>query len=430
MERCSVKRKSLKLSIAAVVAAVITSFVPPTYTYAAANEALPKIYGASAVTIDMQTNEIIYAKGIDEKRYPASTTKLMTGLLLAENKKSSDLLKYTQSAKSQPPYSINDSFKPMAIGETMKAEDVMKALLLFSANDSAYIIADNVGGNVTNFINMMNERAQKLGMKNTHFVTANGLHDDNHYSTAYDMSLIGREAFKNPWVKQVLGIKNDKIYFQNGTYANIDTRNKYLGKNGNIGAKTGYTKPAGRCLVAFYERDGRQIMGVVMNSLYVDDNDTYVFDDMEKIINWSYSAKPTTVVQKDTIVKTEEISYKPFKFFGPTKTVKVPILLKDNITYYENEVNSKEVQKSEPQLVKLDAWNLSKDNKIGTITVKQREITKTYDLYPTIDTKEIKDLNKNLYILSGISAGVVFVVVIAAIVLIISKIGRRQRRYR
>ena len=133
----------------------------------------PQIYGKAAITIDMETGEIIYAKDIDKQMYPASTTKLITALLLAENKNKSDKLTYTQGAKAQPADSLNINLHPIDVGETMSAADAMDGLLLYSGNDVAYMIADNIGKDEKDFANKMNEEINKLGLKNTHFITPN-----------------------------------------------------------------------------------------------------------------------------------------------------------------------------------------------------------------------------------------------------------------
>ena len=166
-----------------------------------------ELIGKAAISVDMDTNEIIYTKNIDNKMYPASITKLITALLLAENKKSTDNLTYTKTAKAQPPFSYNINIHPVAIGDTMSADDVMDGLLLYSGNDIAYMIADNVGGNAANFAKMMNAKAASLGMKGSHFITPNGLDDanDEHYTTAYDLTLLGRAAYKNDMGKEIYG---------------------------------------------------------------------------------------------------------------------------------------------------------------------------------------------------------------------------------
>ncbi|WP_027623226.1 D-alanyl-D-alanine carboxypeptidase family protein [Clostridium lundense] len=390
-----------------------------------AEENKPNIYGKAAVTMDMDTGEIIYSKSIDNKMYPASTTKLITALLLAENKNKGDLLKYTKDAKAQPEYSINLNLHPIAIGETMTAEDVMDGLLLFSGNDIAYMIADNVAGNSANFEVLMNKKIQSLGLKNTHFVTPNGLHDPNHYTTAYDLTVIGRAALKNSWVNESMNKKTSTIKTSTGTTVIVENRNKLLGQDDCVGGKTGYTSNAGRCLVAMFDRDGRKIIGVVMNSVY-DQKDSFVFNDMKKIIDWSYAAKKTVLYPKNSIVKTEKLTYKPLVFFGPTKTMEVPIMVKEDISYYNNDINKREM-KQEFNVQTSNIWNINENKSIGTLTIKEREAAQKFNLYTNISKASILKANILLYIgtFIAILAAISFVFII---IKTIKKSKNRKKR--
>lgn len=343
---------------------------------------VPTIYGKAAITVDVATGEIIYAKNVDKRMYPASTTKLMTALLLAENRKKTAEIKYTESAKSQPADSLNDNFHTIGIDETMSGSDVMDGMLLYSANDLAYMIADNVGGNSTNFMKMMNEKAAKLNMTGTHFVTPNGLHRPNHYTTPYDMSILARAAFLNPWVKESMSKKQNTITTSKGTTFKIENTNKLLGVDGCIAGKTGYTSEAGRCLVAFYVRHGREIMGVVMGTP-IDDKDTHAFNDMKKIINYSYNLQPTILHAKNSVIKTETLKYKPYGFFGPEKAVNISLVAKENVSYYNNEENKKN-SKENIKLTNITVSSLNKNKSIGTLTLTERGKVKTYKLYSTI----------------------------------------------
>lgn len=418
------------------------------------NADLPIINGKSAIVADAKTGEIIYVKDIDKSpMYPASTTKLLTALLLAENKKPGDLLTYTKNSAAQPEYKLSTvaGTSKLGVGDTMTAEDVMKALLLFSANDSAYMIAENVAPNAAEFANMMNARIKKLGLKNTHFVTPNGLDSNinNHYTSAYDLSIILREAYKNPWIKKTINTKEDKVETSKGGIVNVTNRNKLLGKKIDtsfadkagidlnqvpasnavcIGGKTGYTSKAGRCLTAVFDKDGRILVGVVMKSVY-DAKDSFVFNDMAKIINWSYAAKPTTLYKSNTELKTISFKYKPLKFFGPEKEVKIPVILKENATYYENQVNKSEI-KTDFHIDTIKINKLSKDKSIGKLILKQRDATKTYDLYPLTSSKDVMKNNILLYV--GIAAGIVIglIVLFGLIKLISNKFSRRNRHSR
>ena len=385
---------------------------------------MPDIYAQAAISIDLSTNEIIYEKNIDSLMYPASTTKLMTALLLAENKNKTDLLTYTDDAKKKTEYSLNTNLYPINVVVKFTAKDAMLGLLLYSGNDVAYMIADNVAGNVDNFRNMMNDKVTKLGLKNTHFVTPNGLHDQNHYTTAYDLSIIARAAFKNDWVKEAMGTKKADIGTTSGIKMTVENRNKLLGSNGCLGGKTGYTTEAGKCLVAVYERDGRKILGIVLKSVY-DKDDTFVFNDMEKVINWSYQAKPVTLYSNGSVIKTETLKYKPFGFFGPEKSIDVPVVARQDITYYDNKVNKAE-QKLSFDFSKLSISKLSGSKSIGTLKITERDSVKTYELYSSLSKFAVLKANFVLYLGSLIAV----IAVAALIIFIIRKINSRKRRNR
>ena len=384
---------------------------------------LPIIYGKAAITVDVATGEVIYAKNVDKQMYPASTTKLMTALLLAENRKKTDDIKYTQSAKSQEPSSLNTDFYPIGLDETMSAADVMDGLLIYSANDSAYMIADNVGGDSTKFMKVMNDKAAKLNMTGTHFVTPNGLHRKDHYSTPYDMSILARAAFLNPWVKESMSKKQNTISTSKGTPFKIENTNKLLGGDGCIAGKTGYTELAQRCLVAFYTRNGREVMGVVMGSVK-DDDDTYVFNDMKKIIDYSYLLQKTVLHTNNSVIKTETVKYKPLGFFGPNKNLSVPLVAKEDISYYNNEANKKDL-KENINLTSIDLSSLKGNESIGTLKLTQKGIVKTYKLYSTV-SKATLVKNSILMFLMAIGMLILFLIVIW-IIIKTTNLNKRKR---
>lgn len=390
----------------------------------AAEEAKPKIEGKAAIVMDMDTGEIVYENNIDGKQYPASTTKLLTGLLFAENKAKTDSIKYTESAKKQEPYSLDKTlaFGKIKVGDSIVAQEVMDALLIFSANDSAYMIADSVSGDSSKFADLMNDRINKLGLKNTHFLIPNGLHHQDHYTTPYDLGVIGMEAFKNQWVRETLSKKSSTITTAAGITMLIDTRNKLLDIDGCLGGKTGYTSKAGRTLVAFFDRNGRKLVGVVMNSVY-DAKDTVVFEDMKKIIEWSYNAKTVNRHKAGDTVSTEILSYKPFKFFGPEKKIEVPVLIKEDVKYFDNAINKSEAKES-VKIDKLDAWKLDNGSSIGTLTLNERRAVKNFSLYTTISAKDIIKENMPLYI----GAGAAMLIFLALVLLTLLKIRSGRRR--
>lgn len=383
---------------------------------------LPTIYGKAAITVDVKTGEILYAKNIDKRMYPASTSNIMTVLLFAQNKKKTDQIKYTQSAKAQPEYSLNVNLHPIGLDETMSGSSVMDGLMLYSGNDVAYMIADSVSGNSTNFIKSMNDKAAKLHMTGTHFVTANGLQNTNHYTTPYDMSILAKAAFSNPWVKESMGKKKSTISTSKGTTFEIENRNKILGIDGCIAGKTGYTSQSGECLVSLFERNGRQIISVVMDSVY-DANNTFVYNDTKKIIDYSYNLRPTVLHKNGSILKTETIKYKPLLFFGPQKTINVPIVVKEDVAYYNNEANKKDL-KENINLTKISASNLNTNKSIGNLTLTQKGEIKTYKLYSTVSKGTLIKANMPLYLI----VAAILILILTGLTLLIRKIRFRKRR--
>jgi len=392
-----------------------------------ASQSLPAITAESALVMDLETGEIIYCKDADSKRYPASTTKLLTGLLLAENKQKTDELEYTKSAKEQPEYSLNINYmhNTMQVGDKVLADDIMKGLLLFSGNDTAYVIADNVSGDSKAFAELMNKRAKELGANNSNFITANGLHDENHYTTAYDLSLITKAAFANPWEKETMELQTTSINLKTSKII-LENRNLTLGKNGNIAGKTGTTSQAGGCLATVYERGGRKLIGVVLKDRQIDNADMTKFNDMDSIMDYSYGASKETYKTSGENVGTAELQYKTFFAFGPTKTITVPIKLTQDVSYYKNTINDAESQITYNG-TDSSAWNLL-FNKNTKLTYNTRNYTEEVKGAVDISLGAILKDNLITYI-ATILAIVIIITLIALIKNMASNSRRKKNRY-
>lgn len=224
----------------------------------------------AAIAVDIGSGKRLYAKNIHEKLYPASLTKLMTALLLSEHDNRSDPLTYSAKAKEEPSNKMD-----FPAGSRLTADSAIKAMLIFSANDIATAVAENVSGNVGAFAGLMNRKAKALGMKDTHFANANGLPDGGHYSSAYDISVLARRVYRIPWILDTMGTPSATVKTDSGKSVVLYNTNKALGKNGCFAGKTGNTTAAGWCLAAYYRRDGNPILGVVLkspteDSLYTD----------------------------------------------------------------------------------------------------------------------------------------------------------------
>ncbi len=230
------------------------------------NVSAVSISGISAdsyILIEADTGSVIAAENEFEKRPMASTTKIMTTLLLLESGKLEEQFKVDNEA-----IKVEGSSMGLCEDDIVTKLALCYGMMLPSGNDAANQTAVLLAGNYENFALMMNERAAKIGLSDTNFVTPSGLHDDNHYSTAYDMALLTREALKNQTFKEICGTQSVKIKFGNPPYERwLVNTNKLLHLYDYcIGVKTGFTDEAGRCLVSAAEKDGISLICVTLNA--------------------------------------------------------------------------------------------------------------------------------------------------------------------
>ncbi|MDR6123581.1 D-alanyl-D-alanine carboxypeptidase [Bacillus sp. SLBN-46] len=243
----------------------------------------PQIVGAYGVTIDAKTGEILYNKNAHSRAYPASMTKVLTATVLDERMKDGEWLTVSSHAANQECLCLG-----LRTGERITKQDAMKALLLLSANDVAVTIAENVAGSEKGFADLMNQKVQEWGLKNTHFVTPNGLHDPNHYTTPYDMALITREAIKHPNVLEVMSTQttNIKTSIKEKTIRNLMN---IQSQPNAIAGKPGFTNAAQHTLLEYLKQGNKEIISVVMKtdkrSKYHDIQTmaTYSFDHMNTV---------------------------------------------------------------------------------------------------------------------------------------------------
>lgn len=229
----------------------------------------PAIGAQSAVVMDVNTGTILYSKNPHDELFPASTTKLLTGLLVIENTTMDEIVTFSSDAV----WNIDRGSTHLSIdvGEQLTVEDCLYGLLLASANEVAYALAEHVGGSMDAFVEMMNERAKAIGCTNTHFANSNGLPRDDHYTSAYDLSLIARECFANETFCKIASTTKYTIKPTNKQSEErpISNHHKMLPGfkyeyEGFIGGKTGYTAVARQTLVSCAERNGMRLICVVM----------------------------------------------------------------------------------------------------------------------------------------------------------------------
>ncbi len=218
---------------------------------------------ASAALYEPFTGQFFYTKNADTPRPMASTTKIMTGLVAIENAQLTDLV--TISARA---VGVEGSSVYLQARERVTIETLLYALLLQSANDAAAALAIAIGGSIEGFADMMNARAEEMGLTQTHFENPHGLHHPNHYTTAKELAIIAGEAMKNPTFRRIVSTKKVTVTLHDGEVSRVlCNHNRLLNMyEGCIGVKTGFTKTSGRCLVSAAERDGLCLIAVTLNA--------------------------------------------------------------------------------------------------------------------------------------------------------------------
>lgn len=256
---------------------------------------------ASAIVMELSTGTVLYSKNIHKKHYPASITKIMTSLLTLENSSPSDVVTFTEAEA----HGIETGSSSMYCvpGEKFTIEQVLYGIMLQSANEMCLVAADHVAGSVDKFVEMMNQRVAQLGLKDTHFMNPNGLHNDDHYTSAYDMACIAREAWKNPSFQKICGTRTYQVKSTNKRKASeilggqllnhhqmingYETSSRYE-KDYVIGGKTGYTSMAHSTLVTFAEKDGMQLVSVIMKGNSPKQGEPNEYTDTTRILDYAF----------------------------------------------------------------------------------------------------------------------------------------------
>lgn len=234
------------------------------------------IEAGAAILMDVDTGTILYKKNINQKYYPASITKILTTLIAVENSSMDEVVTFSHDAIYKTIYEVDRSSSIWRdIDEKMTMEQCLYAVMLESANECAYAVAEHVGGSLQKFVKMMNDKAKELGCTSSHFVNPHGLPDEKHYLTAKDMAIIARAAYQNETFRLICGTKRYTIPPTNKhsepTYMTNHHKMLYPKDTAAYlydyctGGKTGYTYAAGNTLVTYAEKDGMTLLAVILN---------------------------------------------------------------------------------------------------------------------------------------------------------------------
>lgn len=283
----------------------------------------------SIILMDAVSGKVMYSKNAFERRYPASTTKLMTAILTLENCKLSDKVTVSHDAIFNVP--VGYSHANLREGEILTVEQLLNVLLIPSANDAAFVLAEHIAGSVDKFSEMMNNKAKELGCLDTHFVNPNGIHSDDHYSTAYDMSLIGRYAIQFEDIMRIAMVnqytlpktnkydKEDRVF--NATNGLITKNDEYYYPEAT-GLKTGYTDKSGYCIVTTAKKDGIELLSVVFGSDTIEDR----YEDCINLFNYGFEN-----YSYQSLVKKNDIIDNVYVKGATNETRELNVLAKDDM---------------------------------------------------------------------------------------------------
>lgn len=259
----------------------------------------PSINSKASVIIDRNSNIILYGKNENEKRKMASTTKIMTSLIVIENCNLYDTIEISRKAAL-----TGGSRLGLKTGDKITIKDLLYGLMMRSGNDCAVALAEYAGGDINGFANKMNKKSEELGLKNTHFETPHGLDSDEHYTTAYELALLSNYALNNKIFAKIVGTKNYTILI-NGQQKQLTNTNELLGNfDGIYGIKTGFTNGANRCLVTACKRNDIDVICVVLGA----DTKKFRTQDSIKLLNYVFDNFKS--INIDNIISSEFENWK------------------------------------------------------------------------------------------------------------------------
>lgn len=313
----------------------------------------------SSILIEASTGKILYEKNKDERYAPASMTKMMSLVIIMDNIYNGNLRLDEMVKTSKNASGMGGSQIFLKEGEEMSVDDMLKGITIGSANDATVALAERIAGSEEAFVKIMNEYAKKLGLKNTHFKNCTGLDENDHYSSAYDMSVIARELVKHEKI-----LNYSSIY---ETYLRSDTDNKFWLVNTNKlvrfykgvdGLKTGYTDTAGYCLTATINKDNMRVIAVVMG----EDSSKTRNSEVSGLLDYAYN-----LYKKDTYITKEEV-------LGNAKVEKGNVEYANIVTIDDiSIINKKEYKRGEIKF-ELDLNNLKAPIKKGDVVGKIKVI--------------------------------------------------------
>ena len=361
---------------------LITIFVSCTL----AEDSSLDISSSSAILIELNSGKILYEKNINEKMYPASLTKILTAIIVIENSNLEDIVEVSSDAVMSIPFGYVTA--NLQVGEKFTVEQLLYVLMVGSSNDAAIVLAEHIAGSVENFASLMNEKAKELGCTNSNFINPNGEHDDNHYSSAYDFSLISKYAMKNETFRKLVSstyysLPSTEKYSKDDRF--FTTTNSLLLKNSEYyyknatGIKTGFTTPAGNCLIASANKNDLELIAIVLNCPTSSDR----YKDIKSLFEYGYNNYSLKQVAKsEKIVHTINVKH------ATRNTKKLDLAVKNDINVLINKENAENTVMPEIVINKGLKAPLKKGDVVGSIKYISEGITYEEPLVANNDVKK------------------------------------------
>lgn len=355
----------------------------------------PTLNSRAAIIYDRTTKKVIWGKNENTKRAMASTTKIMTAIVVLENVNLSDTVTISKKAAN-----TGGSRLKINTDDKISVNDLLYGLMLRSGNDAAVALAEYVGGSVEGFAKMMNEKAKQLHLENTNFVTPHGLDDSNHYTTAYELAKLTDYALQNKKFCEIVNTKSTNICI-NGIQRNIYNTNELLGVlSGVNGVKTGFTGEAGRCLVTSCTRNGNQIITVVLGA----DTKKQRTSDSAKLIEYAF--KNFERVNLEEIIQKEFQNWKQINcnriYIDKAKITNNMYNMELELSEIENKIIPLKLGDKEKIKVVINAIfeykaPVEEGRKIGTLIVMcDNEILETIDILNKYNIEK-KDISSYMF---------------------------------
>lgn len=277
------------------------------------NDDAMQLSSDAALLMEQQTGAVLYEKNAHARLSPASVTKVMTILLIAEQIDSGAMQLSDPVTTSATAAAMGGSQVYLEAGESLTVQEMLKCIVVASANDCAVAMAEHISGTESAFVQRMNERAQELGLQDTHFINCTGLTDsDDHYTSAYDIAVMSREVLRHTWLTEYTTIWTDAI--RGGEFGLTNTNKLVRTYSGTIGLKTGFTNKAMYCLSAAAERDGNRFIAVILHGPSSADR----FDDAQALLNYAFANYSVYDPAVETLIPPVRISLGTVDSIQPT----------------------------------------------------------------------------------------------------------------